>query len=506
MKKNYIFYACAAAALVFASCQKETPAVEGPQQTPSTLHEITATTLSTKTTTQDGVNVLWENGDKIHLFTRTWNEGTSKYDANWCDYETTLDSPNATATFVIDETNTKTVDNTSGKYLAVHYKGASVVTQSRDYNAQFVLQPSQVAKNGGDFTASLMAATSENAEFQFSHLVSYVKFTVDNNSTQFNKITVTPVNASEKVITRIKIDWVNDLTVTVLSGHSQDSRSVSLETDDNADFAPGTYYLAVNPNTYADGLCFTFENEDGQTCDKTSPANVVMEAGDVADMGTVGTLEFPEPPVTPEGPQTPGLGSAYAEGGEKIGVVFWVDGTDPTKAKIISGASSYLKWGNGTAKSYDWAADINTDDGMANQSYVLGVTGSSAIEYPAVYYCRDMGEGWRLPTISEMEALIKTYYGIDGEYDTTTSYYTTEPYSVNAAAFEAELSKCPSAEKALRTSATTWYWTGQSYYGAESTTNNGKISRVKIADKLLVSGANATNDCDVRCVRDVELH
>jgi uncharacterized protein (TIGR02145 family) len=140
---------------------------------------------------------------------------------------------------------------------------------------------------------------------------------------------------------------------------------------------------------------------------------------------------------------------------------------------------------------------------MANQAYVLGLEGSSATEYPAVYYCKDMGEGWRLPTFSEMESLILTYYGLTDAYDTTTQYFSTEPYASNAVAFENELSKCnPTAP--LATSAATWYWTGQSYY-KDGDTNSGKMCRVKISSQILVSGANATNACNVRCVRDVVL-
>ena len=497
MKKNNIFYACAAAALVFASCQKEAPAPEMPQA--DGMNVITATTLSTKTTTQDGVNVLWENGDQIKLFSRMWNEGTQKYDAGWCEYNTTLDAPSATATFVKDESNLKVADNSSSKYIALYVKGASIVTQSRDYNMQFALGKEIKVKNGGDFAASVMVAASETPEFQFSHLVSYIKFVVDENTTPFRKLTISSANPDEVVVSRITVDFKDgNLTSVLATGKSQDSKTMAVTTDDGADFAPGTYYVAINPATYAEGLKFTFENDEYISYAVTTPSNVVMEAGDVANMGTIGTLEFVEE-------ETPaGLGSVYAENGNNLGVVFWVDETDPAKGKIISGASTNLKWGNGTAKIYeDWAAYINTDDGMANQAYVLGLEGSSSTEYPAVYYCKDMGEGWRLPTISEMESLILTYYGISGSYDTTTKYFEVEPYASNAKAFEAELNKCnPTAP--LATSTATWYWTGQSYY-KDGDTNSGKICRVKISSQILVSGANATNACNVRCVRDVVL-
>ena len=496
MKKNNIFYACAAAALVFASCQKEAPAPEMPQA--EGMNVITATTLSTKTTTQDGVNVLWENGDQIKLFSRMWNEGTQKYDAGWCEYNTTLDAPSATATFVKDESNLKVADNSSSKYIALYVKGASIVTQSRDYNMQFALGKEIKVKNGGDFAASVMVAASETPEFQFSHLVSYIKFVVDENTTPFRKLTISSANPDEVVVSRIAVDFTDgNLTSVLATGKSQDSKIMAVTTDDGADFAPGTYYVAINPATYSEGLKFTFENDEYITYAVTTPSNVVMEAGDVANMGTIGTLEFVEE-------ETPaGLGSVYAENGNNLGVVFWVDETDPAKGKIISGASTSLKWGNGTAKTYDWAAHVNTEDGMSNQAYVLGLEGSSATEYPAVYYCKDMGEGWRLPTISEMESLIMTYYGLTDAYDTTTQYFSTEPYASNAVAFEAELDKCnPTAP--LATSTATWYWTGQSYY-KDGDTNSGKICRVKISSQILVSGANATNACNVRCVRDVVL-
>ena len=461
------------------------------------MNVITATTLSTKATTLDGINMLWENDDQIHLYTRTWNEGTSKYDAGWCDYTTTLDAPNATATFVRDVDNVNTVDSTSSKYLAVYHKGVKVVTQSRSYNAQFALLPNQTAKNGGDFTSSLMAATSEDAAFQFSHLVSYVKFTVDANSTPFNKLVVEPVSTSEKVISRILIDWVNELTVTIKSGNSEDSHSVTLRTDDNANFAPGTYYVAVNPNTYADGLKFTFENEAGKTVEKTSPVNVAMEAGKVANLGTIGTLAFEETPVEPEAFKP----SLYVENGVNKGVIFWADPNDPTKGLAISGKYADQVVFHGTHKTFEDAEKFDTDDSAANFEYITSRSDyqDDKTKYPAIYFCESLGEGWRLPSKLEMENLFRVWSGYTGSLDAEYKYSASDiaPYTD---AFDSLMLQCEGEAK-LSIAAVTWYWLGQ----ADTATK--KPRRTKVASSYLASSANATNykDIYVRCVRDVEL-
>lgn len=500
MKKNYIFYACAAAALMFASCQKEGPVADGttpdiPQSPFSEMGVITATTVDTKVTTLDGVNVLWEKGDKIQLFTRTWNEGTSKFDASWCDYNSSLESPSATATFVRDAANTNTVDNTSGKYFAIYHKGATVVTQSRDYYAQIALTKEQVAKNGGDFVSTILYSTSEDSDFAFAHAVSYLKFTVDQNTTPFNKLIVSPVNSSEVIVSRIQINWATETsTAAPFTGKSQDSKTVSVTTDDNAAFAPGTYYIAINPSTYTEGLEFTFENGEA-VYSKVSPANVEMTPGAVADMGTIGTLKFPS--VSDK------LGTLYSDNGVS-GVIFWVDENQPNAGKIVSGAGTQIKWG--TASTYTWAPDIDTDNGAANHEYVLNVEGSSAEAYPAVYYCKNLGDGWRLPTVNEMNELIKTYFGIVGDPIADMQYYETEPYKAKAAAFDEVLAQISTDnpdttydETKIAMSSNSWYWTGQ------GDTATKKIKRVKLAQKYSVGAAGATNANFVRCVRDVVL-
>lgn len=501
MKKNNIFYACAAAALVFASCQKEAPVSEGtiPEAPTTEMSVITAKTAETKVTTLDGVNVLWDKGDKISLFTRTWNEVNNKYDASWCDYYSSLESPSATATFVRDENNTNFVDNTSGKYFAIYHKGAETyIHQSREYFAQIALDKEVVVKNGGDFASSILVATSEDAEFHFAHAVSYIKFTVDNNTTPFKKFIVSPVSASEVVTSRIKFTFASEeLTTDVLSGNTQDSQTITFTTDDQMNFAAGTYYFAVNPSTYTEGLKFTFVNEEEQIVVRTSPANVSMEPGDVANLGTIGTLEFPAP--TPKFEP-----SLYVENDENMGVIFWVDPTDPTKGKAVSGLSTEIAWHSST-KTFDDAASFASDDSKANFEYLINREDYKANKdkYGAISFCESLGEGWRLPSKPELEEVFRAWAGYTGDLSTAAAKEIS--YTLNneiATAFDNLLLQCKDNNLGMLVKGSgvaNWYWTCQ------SDPTSKKIYRVKIATGYFIGAANATNIMLVRCVRDVEI-
>lgn len=533
--KKYILFTCAAAALLLASCQKEnstadmiTPEVSENQDAGMSVIKVTAP--ATKVATVDGINLLWDNGDKISLFTRMWNEGASKYDASWCNYNSSLEAPSANATFVKDASDEKYPDYSSGKYLAVYVKGATVVTQSRNYNTQLALNKDVKVKNGGDFASSILYATSDDNQFIFSHVVSYLKFTVDNNTSPFKKLVVTPIKESEYITSRYLIDFVNVATVSVTpknnngSLYTQTSRTLTVTTNDGAAFAPGTYYIAVSPETYSEGLELSFDNGESKTSLKT--ATLEMKPGDVGDLGTFGFLNFPSSPDTPTPPptepsepsdpsdpivpETGSVPSVYAENGENLGVLFWVDPNNPNKGKIVSGAAANITWGTSSATKYDWAPDINTDNGMANHQYVLALEGSNAETYPAVYFCKDLGDGWHLPTINEMLDMVRVYYGIDATVDDATlaNNYAVNPSSAVAEKFDTELAKCPVSNseyaKLAISASSAWYWTGQSYY-KDGDNNSGKCARVKIASTVFVSGGNARNTGYVRCVRDVEI-
>ena len=130
---------------------------------------------------------------------------------------------------------------------------------------------------------------------------------------------------------------------------------------------PVNVTFAVNPRTYTDGLKFTFKNEDGQIVVKTSPSNVAMDPGKVANLGTIGTLEFP----VPEEPETPAsleLGKAYANDG----VVIWLDADGKKVTATKNGSAVNLPY---TANEGDViVVEVTPNDGYTFEGWADGNT------------------------------------------------------------------------------------------------------------------------------------
>ena len=278
--------------------------------------------------------------------------------------------------------------------------------------------------------------------------------------------------------------------------YSQSSKTVSVTTDDEADFAPGTYYLAINPGTYVNGLKLTFDNGSTDVVVDT-PSSVVLKAGDVANVGTIGKLDFPSP-IPPFAP------SLYVENGVNMGVVFWADPADPSKGKAVSGLSTEIAW-HTSQKTFDDASSFASEDSKANFEYLLNRDDYKANKgnYGAIGFCESLGAGWRLPSKPEVEELFRVWSGCTD--DLTTAATAEIAYTLNndaATAFDNLLLQCKDNELGMLVKGSgvaNWYWTCQ----ADPSTK--KIYRVKIATSYFIGAANATNKMLVRCVRDVEI-
>lgn len=85
----------------------------------------------------------------------------------------------------------------------------------------------------------------------------------------------------------------------------------------------------------------------------------------------------------------------YYNDGTKEGVVFQ---TSP-QVKIVSVVETTAEWGTERTNT-----GVNGDNGKVKMSQIKSISGW-LIKYPAFKWCADLGDGWYLPTINELEAI-----------------------------------------------------------------------------------------------------
>ena len=287
---NYITFTC-----VLSSCSKISGEVDS---LVSTLPEIEAITQITKTMTNDGVNVLWEDGDRIGLFVA--NSSTQEERKRSAVYETSLTKPSAEATFI------KVDEQVAGIGNGLYYAAYPVESISRwgSQNAMdntptarrcyATIPVNQTAVNGGwDRTAGILAASSSNSKFIFNHATTYVKFTVSGSSTDFVKLTIKSTAGEPMAAEETAILYGENNTISV-SSFANPSDYVTISTQNGLPFETGTYYVAFMPGTFAEGFCFEFESADGDVVNKYVKGSQTLNPGEVANIGTVGQLPFAE--------------------------------------------------------------------------------------------------------------------------------------------------------------------------------------------------------------------
>ena len=99
------------------------------------------------------------------------------------------------------------------------------------------------------------------------------------------------------------------------------------------------------------------------------------------------------------------VGDYYNVNG-KQGVVFWVDETGQ-HGKIVSltESTSALKWSSDESEQKRLIGAYDENNGANNMAKVKQISGWKS-KYPAFEWCADLGEGWYLPAINELELFI----------------------------------------------------------------------------------------------------
>ena len=460
--------------------------------TPTTdMTEIIAKSQPTKVVTDGAINVLWENNDAIGLRYQQSEETIPVM----CSYKTILPIPSSTAIFKMDADVTDIPNKVDGKYVAVYPATPHYISWSKKSNVVFAVNPDQIARNKGfDPSSMIMIATSDDSDFLFQHVVSYIKFTVTTESSSFNRITVKSLDESQYMVSRIRVDFDDDFSYKLESLNSsgaintQTRDFVTLTTSDNSNFAPGTYYIAINPAVYARGLQFTFENEGGYSATMSYTGSLDAKPGYVMNIGTVGNLEYR---VT-----LPYI-SLFNEKGKDLGVVFYEDPDDNTKKKVVSAASGVMKWAtsNNTwgisnyKKNYDYVHTIITtsDAYKANPD-----------DFPAVRFCDEMrkshGGNWHLPSVDEMNILFNAYYGKPYDTEVTGGLQYSDEKSLIASAYFDALLESIGCDTMMSKSDKYWLC-GQN--------NSGNMQYVKMSS-YSHGHTSQTTENFVRCICDID--
>ena len=468
---------------VMVSCVNEKPSPDVPSEEQSEMDIITAMNI----TPLEGINLLWENKDCIAL--RSQENATEE--PSLCMYTTALAAPKGVATFKRTAGTASIPNKISDRYIALYPGSLDYMAWAKEPYVVVAPNSEQVIRNKKiDRSSMIMIASSDDAEFTFHHVLSYVKFTVTADTSPFNKVTVSSGDESQYMVSPVRVDFDDSFTYTLdgmeLLGKA--NKQVSFATADGSNFSQGTYYIAINPDSYAKGIKLTFENAYECIVIENYPGPYKTRPGEVIDVGEIGYLDF----------QTtlPHVG-IYKKDNVKLGVTFYVDPRDPGKRKVVSASSILTQWASsnekwritGSKEDYDYVHTIVT----SSDRYI-----DNPNDFPAVQFCdqmrQDYGGNWHVPSLSELNMLFNAYYGKQSDNALTESLEYSDAKSMLAAECFDTLLESAGGERML--AQTNEYWTcGQNTNGNLQFVNmqryhNGNDSQLKPRY--------------VRCVRDVD--
>ena len=84
----------------------------------------------------------------------------------------------------------------------------------------------------------------------------------------------------------------NDQAVNYVDAGSMRTSITLVPQAGQSEIAPGTYYIAVRPNTYDVGLALAYVNADNQLCKRTTAKSVAVERNHIRPVGTLNTTDF----------------------------------------------------------------------------------------------------------------------------------------------------------------------------------------------------------------------
>ncbi len=276
MKKiNLILAVAASAIVVFAACSKENAIPEKVQQeeAEAASGKVTLTATidpATATVLAAGNKVEWVANDAISIF-----DGTTNIQS------TTTDS-GASASFSASLA-------TAGPWYALYpYSAGASIAGSLVTTTLPAAQTAVAGSFADDLNISV--ALSEAGKLSFKNVLGLIKFTVGADA-DIVKVTLTG-NNSEVLAGTVDIDYNSgNPTWAVNSGAAS---SVEL----TGTFVKGqTYYFAVLPQTFTNGITLTYTNSSDANRVETTANELVLGRSQIRNIGSPDIITFADPDV-----------------------------------------------------------------------------------------------------------------------------------------------------------------------------------------------------------------
>lgn len=276
MKKiNLILAVAASAIVVFAACskenaipekvhQEEAEAASGKVTLTATIDPATATVLAA------GNKVEWVANDAISIF-----DGTTNIQS------TTTDS-GASASFSASLA-------TAGPWYALYPYSAGASIAGSVVTTTLPAAQTAVAGSFAD-DLNISVALSEAGKLSFKNVLGLIKFTVGADA-DIVKVTLTG-NNSEVLAGTVDIDYNSgNPTWTINSG-----AATSIEL--TGTFVKGqTYYFAVLPQTFTNGITLTYTNSSDANRVETTANELVLGRSQIRNIGSPDIITFADPDV-----------------------------------------------------------------------------------------------------------------------------------------------------------------------------------------------------------------
>lgn len=454
--KKFILILAAFAALV--SCTKENPVDENVRMF-SFLAYAPGTDIpeNKSVLAEDGVSVLWEDGDAVKVFVR----GKSSSDNNISSiFTTTLSKASGQAYFKGNLSNA--YDNDHQQYAHAAYPSSvNFAYQNSSISASYDLEDEQIAGKDGSFGAYNLSSSSlyfdyslenENSNALFLNAcavikvkapadLNYIKIT-SNNSTSLAgtaELKFTQVT-SEMNLNAQNSQFDNYTYRLVPTSFTEGSASVTLTNEDQPLKKDVVYNIVVWPGEHSQGLTIEMEDTEGKKFKKSNSNTITFEASKYKTF-TFSNVEFVEPVQPAVGLYINNDGSFSNEfiSGTSIAKIFWIG--DPTSSdsqlkaeyphcthglayevnsegiikleKPAWGSSTYGTWGSGTSSiingnNYTNYASKDNIHGYAN-SYAIKADFNNAYMTAvdlSVSVVDGITSSWFIPSVGEIKLML----------------------------------------------------------------------------------------------------